>query len=287
MRELNGSATDYQSINHDDMKQILLVCLFYALSPSLAEAFEPTTHVYKEVNGRKLELHVFTPEQREELAAAIVWYHGGGWREGKAGQFFEHGKILARRGMVSISVDYRGYAGTDPNSRDISPCIRDAKSAFRWVKAHANELGIDPKRIAAGGGSAGGHLAAALGTLPGYNEKSDNLSIDTTPSLTVLFNPAVSPVKVVSNDDVAPLNYINESTPEALIFHGTHDTSVPISTAYEYQRLLQKHGTACSVISYDEQPHAFFNYSGGKNPYYYLTVGELLLYLEEKGYLKD
>ena len=211
------------------MKQTLLACLFFTSCLSLASASEPTSYVYKEINGRKLELHVFAPEKRKESAAAIVWYHGGSWREGKAGQFFEHGKILAKRGMVSISVDYRGYSGS-PNKRDVSPCIRDAKSAFRWVKAHAKELGIDPKRIAAGGGSAGGHLAAALGTLPGHNEKSDDVSIDTIPSLTVLFNPVVAPVNIISNDDVAPLNYVKRSTPEALIFHGTHDTSVPIST---------------------------------------------------------
>ncbi len=250
-----------------------------------SEPEEPRSYVYKEIDGRSLELHVFEPSDHSEPAPAIVWYHGGGWREGKAGQFFEHGKILAKRGMFSISVDYRGYAG-DRTNRDIAPCIEDAKSAFRWVVTHAKELGIDPDRIAAGGGSAGAHLAASLATLPGFNAVGEDISVSTIPRLAILFNPAVGKRDRIATPDSDPTDFVNEKAPQSLILHGIEDTTVPISDAYLFQDKLKSHGIDCRVIAYEGQGHAFFNYDDGGNPYYYKTVGDMLLYLEEQAYLK-
>lgn len=258
--------------------------LFYLLLPSaFLMGQDPQVEIYKRVEGRNLALYIFKPEKQDRPSPAIIWYHGGGWREGKAGQFFEHGKILAGFGIVSISAEYRGYQGT-AEKRDITPCIKDAKSAMRWVRAHAHELTIDPNRIAVGGGSAGGHLAAAVATLPGFDSPQDDLSIPLNPSLQVLFNPALDHSSI-SGQGFSPLSTVKQGIAPAVIFHGTADTTIPITLIYDYQRAMDKAGSDCEVYAYRDQGHAFFNYRNGKSPYYYKTVGDMIVYLDKRGYL--
>src|SRR3954454_5851101 len=89
--------------------------------------------------------------------------------------------------MVCALVEYRllkNKPGEPPTD-----CIHDAKSAMRWVRSHAKELGIDSKRIAAAGGSAGGHLAAFCGLVEAKDDSQDNLSISPKPNAMILFNP--------------------------------------------------------------------------------------------------
>lgn len=264
------------------MKTIITLLLPLLLLGQL-HGEDPEVAIYKKVNGRELTVHIFKPEKQTQPSPAIVWYHGGGWREGKAGQFFEHGKILSKMGVVSISVDYRGFAGT-AEKRDLSRCIEDAKSAFRWVRAHTEELNLDPKRIAVGGGSAGGHLAAAVATLPGHDSPGDDLTIPLNPSLQLLFNPAVDP-GAVTTADFSPLGAVKKGIAPAAIFHGIADTTVPISQAYDYQRAMDKVDSECQLFAYKGQKHAFFNYGNGRNPYYYKTVGDMIVYLDNAGYL--
>ena len=265
------------------MKVISCFLLSFILVTQL-QAQDPDVRIYKKVDGRELAVHIFKPEKQEKPSPAIVWYHGGGWNEkGRAGQFFEHGKILAKMGVVSISVDYRGYTGPE-EKRDISRCIEDAKSAFRWVRAHTEELNLDSSRIAVGGGSAGGHLAAAVATLPGFDSPDDDLSIPLDPSLQILFNPAVDP-RSVTDADYSPLRTVKKGIAPAIIFHGVADTTVPITQAYDYQRAMDKVGSDCQLFAYKGQKHAFFNYGNGKNPFYYKTVGDMVVYLHDTGYL--
>ena len=114
--------------------------------------------VYKSAGGADLKLHIFEPSERpsDKPLPAIVFFFGGGWTGGTPSQFFQHSRYLASRGMVAVSAEYRvkNRHGTTP-----AECVADGKSAVRWLRSHAAELGIDPARIAAGGGSAGGHVA--------------------------------------------------------------------------------------------------------------------------------
>src|SRR5688572_5980712 len=164
-----------------------------AASPAEQDVFagEPlgTPHVYKIVGERALKLHVVEPAERQPTRRrpAIVFFHGGGWRAGRPVQFNEHARYLATRGMVCVQVEYRLLAGKA--SEPPLVCVQDAKSAMRWVRAHAAELGIDPERIAAAGGSAGGHLAAFVGMVDGLDAPSDDLAISPKANALVLFNP--------------------------------------------------------------------------------------------------
>src|SRR5690606_36825431 len=119
---------------------------------------------------------------------AIVFFFGGAWTMGTVEQFVPQATHLAARGMVAIVADYRVFGRHGTSAFE---AIADARSAIRWVRGHAQELGIDPDRIAAGGGSAGGHLAASTALLDGPDDPGDDLRVSARPSALVLFNPAV------------------------------------------------------------------------------------------------
>ena len=125
---------------------------------------------YKEASGAKLFLHVFNPEGHKTTDArpAIVFFFGGGWNGGTPKQFEPHCQYLARRGMVAITAEYRVKSR---NKTSPFECVADGKSAVRFIRANAAKLGVDPKRVAAGGGSAGGHVAAATGNCPELEEQ--------------------------------------------------------------------------------------------------------------------
>ena len=116
--------------------------------------------IYKTVGDVELRMHVFEPEDRPTPLAAIVFFFGGGWNSGTVEQFFPHCEHLAELGMFAAAADYRVKSrhGVTPDA-----CLADGKSAVRYLYAHAEELGIDPDRIAAGGGSATGVKSSPAG----------------------------------------------------------------------------------------------------------------------------
>src|SRR5215216_6200611 len=122
-----------------------VVMAFAAALPCLAQKSqgpEPTEKLtYKEVGGNKLELWVWKPAgwKATDKRSAIVFYHGGGWRGGSPNAFARQSAKLAELGMVAFSARYRL---TSEEGVKIEDCVKDAKSAFRWVRSHAAELGI-------------------------------------------------------------------------------------------------------------------------------------------------
>ena len=146
--------------------------------------------VYKTIGDTKLNLYIYEPKghQASDKTPAIVFFFGGGWTSGSPTQFEHHCQHLPERGMVAITADYR-VASRNQNTAD--ECVKDAKAAMRWIRQNALKLGIDANRVAAGGGSAGGHLAAAVATLPEHDDSAANYYISPVPNALALFNPAV------------------------------------------------------------------------------------------------
>lgn len=253
---------------------------------------QPTVkQVYKEAGGQKLELWIWQPPgwKAPDKRSAIVFYHGGGWRGGNPSAFSRQSEKLAARGMVAISVQYRL---TSQPGVTLADCIRDARSAFRWVRAHADELGIDPERIAAGGGSAGGHLAACLSTISDINDAKDDLTISTRPAALVLFNPAVNldialTRRGLSSEQAAellklsPYQHLKAGAPPAIIFHGSADTTVPIATVESYAARVRELGGEASVSVFEGKAHAFFN----REPEVWETLKQAESFLEKEGLL--
>jgi acetyl esterase/lipase len=254
---------------------------------------EPTEKLtYKEIAGTKLELWMWKPAdwKATDKRSAMVFYHGGGWRSGGPPAFARQSAKLAERGMVAFSVRYRLIS---QEGVTIADCVKDAKSAFRWVRAHAAELGIDPEKIAAGGGSAGGHLAAALATLDEVNDPADDLKVSTMPVALVLFNPAANldfPKAAEGKTEeqkkelfaLSPYHHLKAGHPPTIIFHGDADTTVPIQTVKAYAEKVKELGGSCEVSVSAGQNHAFFN----KEPYVWDTLKVAEEFLQKQGLLK-
>ncbi|MEO6755633.1 MAG: alpha/beta hydrolase fold domain-containing protein, partial [Chthoniobacteraceae bacterium] len=101
-------------------------------------------------------------------------------------------------------------------------CITDAKSAIRWFKQHAEELGIDSKRIITGGGSAGGHISALATMNPGLNDSADPKDIDTSVVAYLWFNPAFA-TDDRTDPEVDILRHLKSDLPPAIAMFGSED----------------------------------------------------------------
>ncbi|MFP6854496.1 MAG: alpha/beta hydrolase, partial [Opitutales bacterium] len=247
---------------------------------------------YKEANDSKLLLHVFHPRghnSKKDKRPAIVFFFGGGWNGGTPNQFRPHCIYLAERGMVAIAADYRvkSRQGTSPFE-----CVKDGKSAVRWIRANAKKLGIDPSRVAAGGGSAGGHVAAATGNLPGLEEDGEDLSISSKPDALVLFNPVYDNgpkgyghSRVADRyKEISPMHNLRKGSPPTIVFLGDQDKLIPVSTAEKYKTAMEKIGSRSDLHVYAGQSHGFFN-QGRKGGYYEKTVLEMDKFLVSLGWL--
>lgn len=269
--------------------------------PRLEEATEIT---YKTVDEIKLNLWIYYPtnHQESDKKPAIVFFFGGGWRSGSPDHFRKHCEYLANRGMVAIVADYRV---AERHNVLANKCVSDAKSSIRWVREHASELGVDPNRIAAGGGSAGGHLAAATAMLPDFDEPSEDIGISSKPNALVLFNPALvlAPVEgqyPISEEELktlelrlgakavsmSPFHHIKTDMPPAIIFHGTDDTTVPFITAQLFTEKMKQLGNKCKLVGYQGESHGFFNFGKKGNGPFIDSVNKMDNFLVSIGYLE-
>lgn len=265
-----------------------------------AVAMQPTKQiVYKTTKNAdgaevKLRLHVFEPpgHKPSDKRPTAVFFFGGGWVGGSPSQFYAHGKYLASRGMLAVSAEYRVRSrnGTTPFE-----CVADGKSAIRYVRAHARELGADPNRIVAGGGSAGGHVAAATGTLPGLDEPSEDASASSAPNAMVLFNPVIDcgpegsygHARVRARwKEICPTHNVSKKTPPTLLLHGTGDKTVRYADAEGFVKAAKAAGARCELIGYEGQGHGFFNFGRGGYDHFIRTVEAADKFLAGLGYLK-
>jgi acetyl esterase/lipase len=258
--------------------------------------------LYKTIGDVQLKLWIFNPEGHSatDRRAAIIFFFGGGWTGGSPRQFEQQCRHLASRGMVAITADYRVASR---HAVKVVDCVRDAKSAVRWVRLNAKRLGIDPNRIAAGGGSAGGHLAAAAGVIEGLEESGEDIKISSRPNSLVLFNPALvlAPVPEAGFDksafakladrigadpeSVSPYHHVKKGAPPTIIFHGRADTTVPYKTAEAFERKMVDAGNRCELEGYESQTHGFFNYGRGNNEYYEKTLKRVGQFMASLGYI--
>ncbi len=266
---------------------IILLLFFLFTSEYIAQTPNQIV-VYKTIDSIKLKLFVFTPLNNNSAVKkpAIVFFHGGGWNNGSPKSFFRQSEYLASRGIVAISAQYRLR---DSNGTTPKECVKDSKSAIRWVRAHALEFGIDSDRIAAGGGSAGGHIAAAAATLKFFDEDFEDKSISSKPNALVLFNPVIDNgpdgygyerVKEYWQE-FSPLHNLSLQSPPTLFMLGTADHLIPVSTGEKYKNEMEKLGIRCDLILYENEKHGFYNKSK-----YFETLLETDKFLKSMGYLE-
>ena len=156
-----------------------------AVQPQPVAIEGAASRVYKSVGGVDLRLHIFNPPNHAATTAApaIVFFFGGGWTGGTVRQFVPQSKHFASRGMVAVVADYRVFSRHKTTAFE---AIADGKSAIRWARAHARDLGIDSNRIAAAGGSSGGHVALSAAVLDGFDEPREDRQVRSKPNALVL-----------------------------------------------------------------------------------------------------
>ncbi|MGB2403643.1 MAG: alpha/beta hydrolase, partial [Akkermansiaceae bacterium] len=170
---------------------LTVLCLLLCVKAGAAEKVAPNEIIsYKKIGEVDLKLHVFKPRghQASDKRPAVVFFFGGGWQGGTPRQFYQQSLFLAEHGMVAFAAEYRvaSIHKTSPYE-----CVADGKSAIRWVRKHALQLGVDPDRIVSSGGSAGGHVAACTGVIQGYEQVGEDASVSSQPNAMVLFNPVL------------------------------------------------------------------------------------------------
>ncbi len=246
---------------------------------------------YRKIDSSELKLWIFGESDPKVQKPAIVFFFGGGWNSGSPAQFENQARHFAKRGMIAITADYR------VNSRHgvkVVECVKDAKAAIAWVRENAQRLGIDPNKIAASGGSAGGHLAACTGTINGFGS-------DERPNAMILFNPACTLAPIadwqppgaakaklsterfgVEAQAISPAHHIGPHTPPTLILHGKKDTTVPYASVVAFESVMKKAGRPCKLVGYDGAGHGFFN----RGEDYSKTLAEADVFLVDLGWIK-
>lgn len=245
---------------------LLLFCVTLLNGNPNEKVLERTeNHVFKETSSIDLEIYVFKPDgwNSGQKRPAIVFYFGGGWNTRNITQFVAFAEYYTSKGFVCFISNYR--VRSSENSQAIDS-VRDAQDAFAYVRNNAGKFGIDPNKIAASGGSAGGHLAASLGTLD--DPKNKELS---KPNALILFNPVCVLVLDkesgrlnlarlgVEAEKISPYHYVDETVPPTIIYHGTADKIVPYKMAEMFHEKMLEMGNDSTLIPFVGKGHGFFN----------------------------
>ncbi len=217
---------------------------------------------YREGHER-WKLDLFRPVgEVDGLRPALVFVHGGGWVRGDKRKvlFLEQAIDFARRGYVCITVNYRLDASR-------LPCVKDVKCAVRWLRAHAEDYQIDPKRIGAYGNSAGAHLVSMLGVSASNRELEGDGPFQDYSSQVQAVAASATPTRPMRRGEVnpdltavAPINYVTKGAPPFLLFHEVTDRLVDIGHSDDFVKALKAAGA--TDVTYrrmtDGSGHAVF-----------------------------
>lgn len=270
-----------------------LICAFESSSalaqtkPAEPGASAGKPYVYKRSDGKSRTIELFFPpnhDAKKAKAPGLILIHGGGWSGGTPAQFRRACAYFASRGMVTATVQYRMLTKDEagklpPGESRKRVCVTDAKSAIRWMKSHAEELGIDPARIVTGGGSAGGHVSVLATTNPGLDDPTDPKEQTTSVIAYLLFNPAFTPDDAADRE-VDALAHVTEKFAPAIVFFGSEDRWKTGWNAV-FEKLKSAGNAGTEVFLAKGQPHGFFN----KDPWQTLTLIEADRFLARLGIL--
>ena len=232
-------------------------------------------------------LDLYLPETpSDKPLPLLIWIHGGGWLGGsKSGG---PGAGMVHHGYAAASIEYRF------SNKAVFPAqIQDCQAAIRWLRANSAKYNIDPNRIGVWGASAGGHLAALVGTSGGkkafapiggnedqsdqvqavidlfgptdFNTVMDQAAADKDIKNIFKFNTPKDPYSCLIGvhmgenkekcDAASPAHFVSKDVPPTLILHGTADTLVPYAQSVEFFDLLQKAGVDVTLQKFPGSGH--------------------------------
>lgn len=238
--------------------------------------------VYASYGTRDLLLDLYLPKERSDSPLpTIVVIRGGGWAQGDKEGFGPMAAALAERGFAAASIEYRASGeATYPAA------VEDTKAAVRWVRANADEYGLDPGAIGAIGGSAGAHLAVYLGVtanMGGLEGQGGNPTQSSTVSAVAGLatpgdfvsvresNAAAGPLNAflgASFDEdpdawvaASPITHIDSAAPPTLLIQSEADNVVPFEQSVELARSLGAVGVPVELVLIPDAPHPFWNFA--------------------------
>jgi acetyl esterase/lipase len=230
--------------------------------------------VYGEADGQPLLLNIHRPASRDDLRPAVILIHGGGWTQGYDDRngMEQPARDLAAADYVAFNVAYRLMDGT-PGYNVWPAQLDDVQLAVRWIRANAEEHGVDPERIGSYGFSAGGQLAAMLGLRDTRDDDAEladyssrvacvvslagnmdlTLPLPADPQIYLTFLGGTREEEPDAYRDASPLAWVNADSAPFLILHGAADDINPPEHARRMVDALQEAGVE---VSYEEIPDA-------------------------------
>jgi len=229
---------------------------------------------YGRAGGERLLLDLYIPEGAKKPLPAVVLIHGGGWVGGDKSRTQPAALFIAGHGYIVASVNYR----LAPRHKYPAQ-LDDVQRAVRWLRMHAKDFGIDPKRIAAWGSSAGGHLAARLGLRDARDNSDPELSKYSARVQCVvdLFGPTDLAGAAERSPraerillaflgrpygeapelwrDASPLYHVSPDDAPFYIIHGTEDRLVPVSESEKLAEALRKAGVEVTFVKIEGMGH--------------------------------
>ncbi len=250
-----------------------------------------STVVFKTTPQGDLKVHLYFPGDWKpgDHRPGILLFFGGGFTGGAPSQFTNMAEYFASRGVVAATPEYR-IRNTHHTAVDKS--IEDCKSAVRWLRANARSLGIDPGRVIAGGGSAGGTCATFSAYNTSYEPEGEDKSVSSRPNALVLYNPALGfpadlssftpqMLEQVKTLGVAIADWkVKAGGPPAILFFGTEDNLQERARGFAGQSIAA--GTPTEFYTAAGQKHGFFNQAPWQNP----VIRQTDLFLASLGYLE-
>jgi acetyl esterase/lipase len=242
--------------------------------------------VYATYGSREVHLDLYLPKDGKGPFPAVVYIHGGGWVNGGKNAFERQAAYMATKGFVGACIEYR-LSG----EAKFPAAIYDSKAAVRWLRANAAKYQVNPNKIGAAGGSAGGHLVALLGTSWKVKElegAGGNAGVSSRVQAVAAFNPVTDFVsigkatgagagKAVSDflganyaqnpgrwAEASPMTYVDADSAPTLFLHGDADTTVPYRQSVDMRDKLKAAGVYTDLFTGKGAKHAFFN-----NPPFY------------------
>lgn len=256
---------------------VILTGVFVFASAAQDQKYE--VEIQKDVayasTHERQKLDLYLPKGANGLRPGVVLVHGGGWRGGNKQSYASLGQQLAARGYVAIACNYR-LAPEHPHPAQLD----DVQRAVRWLRHNAKKYNVDPGRLGAHGGSAGGHLVLFLGSRETRDRGNDELSDYSSKVHCVVdyFGPSDFVTDPLSTNgapivesfigkkrseapeayrDASPITFVTKSSAPTLICHGTHDMLVPIVQSERMEMALKHAGVAVTLLRLEGQAHGF------------------------------
>lgn len=258
--------------------------------------------VYKTIDGISLKADLFylAGDPGNKTLPAIAFFHGGGWSSGSPSEFHEACVRYARKGFVTFSFHYRLSVTEDgriPHPQiTLVECVKDARSALRWIRENADDFHINPQKIVACGQSAGGQLALSTALIEDVNEATDHVDVSPVPNALILYSATANTVEAWADRimgerreeiwSISPYHNLKPGLPPTIAFHGEEDCMVPFWTVRSFERKTLELGNEYTLVPFEGRKH----YLGDGDDQYGRYYDEEILertdaFLKEHGFL--